>query len=331
MGLGLCVVGCGDFAKTFAKDVRSFSGFGTEGSIDLYFASRDARKAKAYCRRFDGKDSFGSYEAAAADPRVAAMYICTPHHLHLEHTLLAVGRSKHVLVEKPIARTMEEGRAMVRAAANAGVKLMVAENKRCMPVVQKARELIKRGDVGVVRFIQIQEESIYAVGGWRTNREMMGGGVLIDGGIHSVDMLIDFAGMPEEVYASYLPQVLQQIEGEDGIVLMAKLESGGVGLINHAWGLSKRSRNLWVNISGTKGRIHFEPHRSFMTVETKAGTSDFKFPEDRNGIGSMVKEFRDSIAQDRPPLMTGEEGLRDLSVVLRAYESAASHKALPIK
>ena len=323
MGFGLCVAGCGRFAKTFVKAVRSYRDLGPVGQIELFFASRDRNKAGAYCRMFDGSGYFGGYEEAAADSRVEAIYFCTPHDLHMENTLMAARFSKHILVEKPIARTLEEGERMVAAASDAGVKLMVAENYRFMPPVLKSRELIEEGVIGGPRFIQIQEESNFTVEGWRTNRRMMGGGVLIDGGIHSANMLVNLGGMPEEVYATILPPRLQGLEGEDGVVIIARLKGGATGLINHAWGISKRSWTSLVAISGTVGRISFGPGSLRLTLETAEGKNTFKFPEDPRGIGRMVKEFVASITDDRPPLTSGEEALRDLKVVLAAYESAA--------
>ena len=329
MSLGLCVCGCGQFARTFAKAVRSFKWFAA-GDVELFFASRDMGRARAYARRFGGAGAFGSYEEAAADPRVDALYLCTPHHLHMEQTLMAARASKHVLVEKPIARTVDEAERMIAAASEASVKLMVAENYRFMPLLLKSRELITQGAIGRVRFIQVQEEGNYNVVGWRTDLEMMGGGVLIDGGIHSIDMIRDLAGEPEEVYASVLPRKIPDLEGEDGIVLMLRLGGGATGLVNHAWGISKRAWKLWVAISGTEGRIYFEPRGTTLTLETARGTSRLRFPDDRTGIGGMVRELRDSIAEDRPPLTSGEEGLRDLRVVLDAYQSAATGAAVGV-
>ena len=320
MRLGLCVVGCGAFARTFVKGVRAFGDLSSR--VDLYFASRDGSRARAYRRRYGGVDSFGSYEHAAADPRVDAMYFCTPHHLHMEHALLAARHGKHILVEKPISRTLEEGQRMISAAKDVGVVLMVAENYRYMPVVNKAKELVDQGALGNLRFIQVQEESRYSFGGWRTDREMMGGGVLIDGGVHSVHMLIELGGLPEEVHASILPRAADGLEGEDGIVLMARLPGGSAGLINHAWGMSKRDWDLWVNLSGTLGRLYFKPRTGRMTLETAEGKSVMRFPEDRDGIGHMVNDFLASIGGGRPSLTSGEVGLRDLEVVLSAYESA---------
>src|SRR2546427_7729598 len=110
MKLGLCVVGCGAFARTFAQAMQS-----ARDEIEIFFASRDVERARAYAETFRGSGVFGSYEAAAADPRVEALYLCTPHHLHRAHVVLAAQAGKHILVEKPLARTLAEGRAMIAA------------------------------------------------------------------------------------------------------------------------------------------------------------------------------------------------------------------------
>ena len=92
-----------------------------------------------YRRRFGGFAAFGSYEAAAADPRVDALVICTPHHLHEAHARLAAGRGKAILLEKPIARTLPEADAILSSARAAGVVLMVGENMHFAPGFAAAR------------------------------------------------------------------------------------------------------------------------------------------------------------------------------------------------
>ena len=113
MALGLCVLGCGSFAATFARSIAEL-----RGEVDLYFASRDLHRARDYADRFGGAGAFGDYAEAAADPRVDAVYVCTPHHLHREHVALAVAAGKHVLVEKPIAGTLADAQEIVRLVAN---------------------------------------------------------------------------------------------------------------------------------------------------------------------------------------------------------------------
>ena len=189
--LSLCVVGCGNFAGTFAQAMAPFT-----NEVDLFFASRDLGRAEAYSQTYHGRGAFGSYESAASDPGIDAMYICTPHHLHREHALLAARAGKHILVEKPISHTLDDAHGMVTQARRAGVTLMVAENYRYMPAVRSAKELIDSGVLGGLRLVQLQEEAAMAPRHWRTKPDLSGGGVFIDGGIHKVDILVYLSGMP---------------------------------------------------------------------------------------------------------------------------------------
>ena len=84
MPLALCIVGCGQFTRTFAHSLQP-----VRDEVDLFFASRDLARAQTYAVLFQGRGAFGSYAAAAADPRVEALYLCTPHHLHRAHVTLA--------------------------------------------------------------------------------------------------------------------------------------------------------------------------------------------------------------------------------------------------
>ena len=101
--LSLCIVGCGKYAHT----VMEYIGDMTD-EVEFFFASREIDKAREYCERYDGSAYYGSCEEAASDPRVDAMYMITPHDLHLENGLVAAKYGKHVLMEKPIARTVAE-------------------------------------------------------------------------------------------------------------------------------------------------------------------------------------------------------------------------------
>ncbi|HEY7493055.1 MAG TPA: Gfo/Idh/MocA family oxidoreductase [Candidatus Tectomicrobia bacterium] len=316
MKLALCIVGCGQFARTFVQGLQPL-----RGDIDLFFASRDLERARTYAAMFQGCGAFGSYEAAAADSRVEAMYVCTPHYLHQVHVALAAQAGKHILVEKPIARTLAEGQAIIAAARRAGVTLMVAENYRFMAVVRQCKTLIEQGSVGKLRLVQQQEEAPFQPGQWRGSRNLNGGGVFIDGGIHKVHLLRYLAGEPEHIYAAALPQALDQHEGEDGVVLMTRGAGGVVGLIHHAWTNSQRAAPPWVVVSGTRGRIYFEVGASWLRLEQGSAARTLQCAADANGLTPMVQAFRDSIRDGREPEMSGAEGLLDLAVVLKAYEA----------
>ena len=323
MRLGLCVLGCGSFAAAFARSMAAL-----RGEIGLYFASRDLGRAQEYASRFGGRDAFGSYEDAVADPRVEAVYVCTPHHLHREHASLAFRGGKHVLVEKPISGTLDDAEAMVSEAAVSGVTFMVAENFRFLPPVQEAKRLIEQGRVGQVRLIQLHEQFPFKPGGWRSRAELNGGGVLIDGGIHKLSAVSYFVGRPREVYAREVLPGEPGLEAEDGAVVITRGDDGVIGMINHSWSVVPPQPHSWVSISGTEATLYFEPGKPWLRMTDAQSQTTLPLEDHGNGLVPMVREFRSSIREGRRPAMTGEDGAADLALVLAAYKSMET--GLPI-
>jgi predicted dehydrogenase len=298
------------------------------GEVDLYFASRDLGRAEEYAARFNGIDAFGSYEEAVADPRVEAVYVCTPHHLHREHASLAFRAGKHVLVEKPIAGTLADAEAMIREAESAGVTFMVAENYRFLPPLQEAKRLIEQGRVGQLRLVQLQEQYPFRPAGWRSRADLNGGGVLIDGGIHKLSAVAYLVGQPTEVYAREVLPGQPGLEAEDGVIVITRDANGVVGLINHSWSVVPPQPHSWVSISGTEASLYFEPGRPWLRITEADSETTIDLADYGNGLVPMVREFRQSILDGREPAMTGRDGLFDLSLVLAAYESM--EKGLPV-
>ena len=320
MKLSLCIAGCGRYARSVLDDIRD----DLDDEIDFFFADSDPQKARSYSETHRGVGYFGSYEDAAADPRVQAMYFLTPHDRHLDDATLAAQYRKHILMEKPIARTVKEATELIRAAEAGGVKLMVAENFRFLPTVDKAKELIAQGAIGELRSVQVRREGYDARAvEWRASVARNGGGRLIDGGIHRIDILLNLGGFPESVYAILeSPKVLPDHEGEDGIMIMARLPDGVTGTVHYSGGTSVAQPSDSVKVSGTTGVISFAPNGSELTVASRDRESTVQIEPAREGVKRMVREFRDCIRNDREPVMTGIEALKDLAVVLAAYESA---------
>src|ERR1051326_8335391 len=122
----LVVIGCGWIARRHAAAARRLG-------MPLIFASRDLDRARRYARLFGGIAAYGRYAEALADRRAAAAIICTPHDRHLADAREAFAAGRHVLVEKPLARTLDEADALIEAARAAGRVLMVAEQFHFMP------------------------------------------------------------------------------------------------------------------------------------------------------------------------------------------------------
>ena len=329
MKLSLCIVGCGRYADVVLNEIHELT-----DEFDFYFASRDLQKARDYCERFDGTDYFGSYEEALADPRVQAAYFFTPHHVHLENTRLAAGHGKHVLMEKPIARTIEESQELVQTAQDAGIRLMVAENYRFLHTSRRAKSMIETGtlgSIGTLRLIDIKVEAFRPPSSpWRYDATLTGGGSFIDAGIHYVDLIVNLGGMPTQVYAASPTKVHRRSEGEDGLVLVASLPNDAVAVFNFSRATSRNEDREYVGITGSKGYIEFKPYGREITFENTLVKRNIRLPEAHRGAREMVREFRDCIRQERPPLMTGAEAIKDLAVVLAAYRSAAEGRHVPL-
>ncbi|MCI0840998.1 MAG: Gfo/Idh/MocA family oxidoreductase [Chloroflexi bacterium] len=317
MKISLCIMGCGDYASKVLDEISDMTDL-----FDFHFASRDSSKAEAYCNQYGGAGYYGSYEDAAADPSIDAMYFFTPHHLHLENASLAADNSKHILMEKPVARNMEEARQLIQVAKNADVRLMVAENYRFLPSIERCKAMIDSGEIGKLRQIQMNAESFGASTEWRTDAAMTGGGVFIDGGIHYVDAMMTLGGYPQSVYAIKPPQVHHETQGEDGIAMMARLPDGVVGLLNFSRATPLPESRHEIQVTGSKGTLRFNPMGDEIVFHSSVASRIVSLPRARRGVRPMLQEFHSSISESREPSLSGEEALKALAIVLAAYRSA---------
>jgi predicted dehydrogenase len=136
-------------------------------------------------------------------------------------------------------------------------------------------------------------------------------------------------GEPDSIYAAALPKALKEHEGEDGVIVVARWDSGVVGLINHSWVASRQPSARLVSVSGSLGHLTFAAGDSWLRVEGVNSEETRSFPPDNAGLTAMVQEFLDSIREHRDPETSGAEGLRDLALVLQAYESI--EQGVPIR
>jgi predicted dehydrogenase len=323
--LGLAVLGCGRIARRHAGAARAL-----RGEIALSFASRDQEKAESYRRAFGGVAAFGSYEAAVGDPSVHAVLICTPHNRHLDDALMAAAHGKHILVEKPIARSLEEADRIIEAARAGGVTLMVAENFHFMPAFRVVSRYLADGWVGELRQVHISARGLRVGQDWRFSREMVGGGALIDGGIHYVHLLRQWGGRAHTIYALSPPKTLVDMGGEDTVSLLAGMNGGVVGFLSNSWATPGMPRFQWSAISGTGGSVFADHRGRVVFVRSRRGRRLRFFWRDLRGHEAMLREFAEAVRSGRPPEMDGSEGRRDLAAVLAAYRSIATGQPVPV-
>ena len=317
----LVLLGCGWIARRHALAARRLG-------IPLLAASRDLARAHAFAKTFGGADAFGSYEAAVRDPRAAGAIVCTPHDRHRADTLLALEAGLHVLVEKPMALTLDDADLMIRAAAAAGRVLMVAENFHFMPAFRHVRALVGSEGLGRLRELHLIARGYREHGGWRLTAD--GAGALIDGGIHHVHNLRWWGGEPRRVFVLSPPRTVP-LGGEDAVDVLAELPGGVVGFLSNSLGARGIPRFQWSTVTGTAGTC-FADNRGRWVLTRGGGRTRLRlFVRDTRGHEAMLRAFDEAMRTGKAPESDGASGRRDLQIVLAAYRSLAERRPVDVE
>ena len=281
------------------------------------------------------------WEHVVARDDVEAVVVCTPPHLHAQISVAAMRAGKHVLCEKPLARTVNEAEEMVRIAREQGVKLKCGFNLRHHPGVQQARQWFERRCIGEIMFIRCR----YGIGGrpgydqeWRAKAEISGGGQLMDQGIHVLDLCRWFMGDFEEVTGMMATLFWDVAPVEDNAFALLRTGRGQIASIHVSWTQWKPlfsfevfGRDGFIQVEGLGGSYGAEQatlERRDLTGPFRKETVEFR-GEDR-WWGEEWREFTVAIAEMREPLGNGADGAAALRLAKRVYESARTGGCLPL-
>ncbi len=325
--LNVCILGCGKIAKLHSRIGKTL-----RKDLVFSYASRDAAKAEEYNRRFKGAGAFGSYEFACMSKDVDAVFICTPHAFHPEHAQLAAGNGKAMLIEKPIARSLSELAVIETAVSTAGVQCMVAENYYFKPLVRVIRQYIDNGDIGEPLFFELHKTGTSRNTGWRRDSDLMGGGALLEGGVHWVNLMTSICGPAREVCAAQPMVAYDHVAPvEDNLQLLVKFQSGTVGQLLHSWQTKNRIGGLSLShVYGTEGNIAFESNGLWVVILGKRKRIRVPGLLDIMGYRAMLKAFVKSVRDDTRPDMSLAVARHDLELVFGAYRSLRSGRFEPI-
>jgi predicted dehydrogenase len=327
--LHLCVLGCGWAARQHARVLAPQS-----ARVDLSFASRTMAKAESFRREHGGRKAFGSYDEAIGSADVDAVLICTPHDQHHAQACHALHARKHVVVEKPIAISVEQAREMNRLALEQGRHLLVAENFRFRPSVRELETMIASGTVGAPKMIRIQvfQKRGMHRGEWRADETAMGGGPFVDGGIHWVNTLLTLGGgSAENVFGRTGRHAARDWPREDTTVVLCDLANGAIGSLGYSWAIAGVPRQKLFAVYGTEGSIYVSSFGRYALISGKRrGFRIFPW-RDWNGYHAMWESFLRTLIDGEQGIMTGLEGERDLRFVEAVYASAFSGQVAPMR
>lgn len=318
------IIGLGNQGKIHLRNCMRLKNAMVKSVADI------SKKNLEFARKFGVKDIYTNYEDMLKDEQINAVIISLPNFLHLEASVKAADAGKHVFIEKPMGRNVEECREILSAIRRNGVKLMVGYGLRFNPIVKRIREKIMDGFFGEVQIV----ESTYVSGGpftpksnkagpvpvpsWWFDKKLAGGGSLLDLGSHMIDMLLWFLGEVKDI-ESYISYTFN-LEIEDVATCMLKFRKGPLAVVNVGW-FSKdfirsiqicgTSKNLWFNLS----RLNVGK-KIWNDLKKKIGwyNSDSYYLE--------LAHFVNCLQQDAEPSPSGEDGLRCHEVLSWAYRKA---------
>jgi predicted dehydrogenase len=239
----------GWIAGQFAADLR------VGGSKLVAVGSRDIAKAQAFADRFGARRAHGSYRAVAEDPEVDAVYVATPHTLHLRCALDAIEAGKAVLIEKPLAINAAEATTIASAAKQAEVACMEAMWTRFLPGMARLHTLLDQEVIGKpVGLIVDHTQRLPDNPSHRLNDLALGGGALLDLGVYPVSFAYDLFGAPEQIEAvSFL---LRSTGADQRVSAVFNYGSGARAYWVAGSDLGGPNRACVI---GSAGRIDFDP------------------------------------------------------------------------
>ncbi len=283
-----------------------------------------------------------SYDDLLANPSVDAVCICTPSGYHAQQAIAAASSGKHVLVEKPMALSLADADAMIAACRDNGVQLGVCLQRRAEPLFRRVHDAIHGGDlgeitIGVVTMPYLRDEPYYAQAEWRGTWAMDGGGVLMNQGIHIIDLLLWFLGDPVETHA-FADSRHRSVEIEDTAAAVLRFANGSVATIT-ATVATEPGFPHRLEVYGTNGGIQIEGEsvlRWGLADESKQSVEpwpvateqvDPGMAGDPRGISTsghiaILKDFIAGIRRGEDPVIDGAEGRRSLAAILAVYEDS---------
>lgn len=265
---------------------------------------------------------------------VDAVDICTPTHLHHEMVLQAAARGKHVICEKPLARSMAQAQAMMAACEAAGVKLLVAHVVRFFPEYAGAKTVVDNGDIGqpaVIRLTRGTFRPKKAEDNWFVDFEKSGG-MMFDLMIHDFDYARWVGGEVESVFAKNISSARPEAPVDYGLAIL-RHRGGAISHVEGSWAYPPPLFRTRLEIAGSDGWLEFDSGKTtaigLYLHRAKSDAPDVPLPGsplNESPYTTQIKAFYNALAHDAPLRVSAADGLAAVQIGLAALESTQSGK-----
>lgn len=351
----IAILGCGKVAHLHAKAIKNLPKAKLAGVW-----SRTTKTAEDFADQYK-IPFFTQIDNLVRNEKIDLAIVCTPHPFHLNPTIEAANAGANILVEKPLAATLEDCDKMIAACHHAGVKLGVISQRRWYEPVKRVKDAIDAGKIGkpvfgTINMLGWRDKDYYDADEWRGTWKMEGGGVLVNQAPHQLDILVWYMGEIEEVYGQRQNLNHSYIEVEDTAVAIIKFKNGGLGNIIvsnsqkpgiygkvHVHGENGASVGVQTDggamfIAGMSGILE-PPINDLWSVPGEEDMLEKWKEEDSthfNNIDPMVyyierqiEDYLLALKNNIDPLVTGEDGRRTVELFTAIYRSTRDNK--PIK
>jgi predicted dehydrogenase len=308
-------------------------------------SNRGVEKGREFAKKY-GAEFVADYRELCARPDIDYIDVCTFPDSHLDIVKACVANGKHVLLQKPIALTLEDARAMIELTQAAGVQLGVVSQHRFDDSSMFLKAAIRGGRLGKILqadgYVKWHRPQSYYDRPGKGTWAVEGGGALINQGIHAVDVLQYLAGPVSEVFANWQLAAAHKMESEDIVNAVVRYASGATGVIQAATAIHPGYPET-IEIHGTQGSAIITGDRltawdvlgdagedAPLSTSLDSGAAD-PMAISLEPIKRQFLDFGNAVKNKTKPLVDGEEGFRALQIVLGVYESARSGKVVSLR
>ncbi|WP_270170713.1 Gfo/Idh/MocA family protein [Paenibacillus sp. SYP-B4298] len=349
------IIGCGGIAN--GKHMPSLKK--QKNAIMTAFCDIEIDRAERAAAQYGGEGAqvYSDYRELLQDASIDVIHVCTPNDSHAEITIAALEAGKHVMCEKPIAKTAAEARLMVEAARRTGKKLTIGYNNRFRTDSQHLKQVCESGELGEIYYAKAHAIRRRAVPTWGVflDEEKQGGGPLIDIGTHALDLTLWMMNnyKPKVVLGTAYHKLSQNENAanawgpwdpakftvEDSAFGMIVMENGATIMLESSWALnSLEVDEAKCTLCGTEGgadmkdglRLNGEKHSRLFTteVELQSGGVAFYDGASEEGPDLEMKLWLKSIEENTEPVVTPEQAYVVSQILEAIYESSRTGKAV---
>ncbi len=349
--MNVAVIGCGRIANS--AHIPSY--MANEKATIKYFCDIDISRAEKAVKEYGCGTAVADYKEVLADPEVVAVSICVPNQMHSVIAMDALRAGKHVLCEKPAARTFEEALEMQKVQHETGMTLNIGVVNRFNTNVNKLKELIEQGELGEIYQVYVSfrnRRSIPGLGGPFTTNAISGGGVMIDWGVHFFDIVMYCCGDPktksvsaecfcklgknisEYTYTSMWagPEIPDgTYDVEDAVTGIIRTE-GPVISFNGAWAQNIEQNEMYIDFLGTKGGVRLKYGGTFTLCSTKNGmltTTTFQTQE-KKMFQEEIDAFINCIETGKREVSHIDTNIITAQMMDAVYRSAKEHREVTL-